>query len=111
MVIDELKNKLKNTIKSHGIEYKTNYQICKILSIENDKKYNEKALQNYYLDSIIELIEYMKINEKNPSESRWNKYAVEKGCLSSETIGYMYGDGFNNLCRKIRKMLNKKFLL
>lgn len=110
MVIDELKKELRNTIKKYGIEYKKSYKLCKILSIENDRKYNSRALQNYYLDSIIELTKYMKVNEKNPSESRWNKQAIQKGCLSSKTLGYMYEGGFNNLCREIRKELNKKFL-
>lgn len=108
MVVDKLKEELRNTIKKHGIDYKRSYRICKILAIENDKKYNSKALQNYYLESITKLIEYMKLNENNPSESTWNKQAIQKGCLSSKTLGYMYEDGFNTLCREIRKELNKK---
>lgn len=111
MVVDELKNILKNTIKEYGIDDIKTYHLSKILSIENDKKYTKKSLQNYYLNSLIALIEYMKINEKNPSESIWNKYAIENKCLSSKTIGYMYENGFNNLCRKIRKDINKRFLL
>ncbi len=99
----------KNAIKKYEISYNKIYQISKILSIENEKKYNKTALQNYYLDSIIELIEYMKINEKNPSENEWNKYIVGKKYLSSKSIGYMYGYGFNNLCRKLRKDINKNF--
>ncbi len=111
MVIDKLKEELKNTIEKYGIDYKRSYKICKILAIENDKKYNSKALQNYYLDSIIQLIEYMKINKNNPSEKRWDRYAIKRRCLSSKTLGYMYEDGFNSLCREIRKDINKKFLL
>lgn len=109
MVINELKNELKNTIQRYGINSKRTYQICKMLSIKNDEKHSETALQNYYLDSIIALIEYMKLNEVNPSEKRWDKYAIENRYLSSKTIGYMYEDGFNNLCRKIRKLINKNF--
>lgn len=115
MVAEEVRNKLinelKNTIKKHGIDYKKNYKICKILSIENDKKYNNNTIQSYYLDSLIALIQYMKVHDKNPSESRWNKYAIQNRYLSSKTMGYIYEEGFNNLCRKIRKELNKKFLL
>ncbi|MCI8361845.1 MAG: hypothetical protein HFJ41_01610 [Clostridia bacterium] len=106
---DKLKNELENTIKKYGIDYKKNYKICKMLSIENDKKYNNKSLQNYYLHSIITLTEYMKANKENPSEIKWNRYAIKKGCLSSKTIGYMYEDGFNSLCRQIRKAINKNF--
>ncbi len=111
MVIYELEDILKNTIKEYGIDDIRAYHLSKILSIENDKKYNKQALQNYYLDSIVKLIEYMKKNEKNPSENMWNKYAIENRCLTSKTIGYMYESGFNSLCRKIRKHINKKFLL
>lgn len=109
--MNKLKDELRNTIMKYGIDSKSSYKICKVVSIENDKKYNSKALQNYYLNSIIELIEYMKVNENNPSEKKWNKYAIKKGCLSSKTLGYMYEDGFNSLCREIRKKINKKFLL
>ena len=111
MVINELENELKNTIKRDGINSKIAYQICKMLSIKNDEKYNKTALQNYYIESIIALIEYIKLNEVNPSEKRWNKYAIENRYLSGKSIGYMYEDGFNNLCRKIRKMVNKKIFL
>lgn len=115
MVEQKIKNKLinelENTIKKYGINDKRNYKICKILAIENDKKNNNKALQNYYLDSLVSLIKYMKQHEENPSENKWNKYAIENRCLSSKTMGYIYEDGFNKLCRKIRKELKKEFLL
>lgn len=108
MVIEEIKDELKNTIVEYGIDSMKSYYICKILCIENEKRYNNNALQNYYLSSIIQLIKYMKINGINPNESTWNKYSIEKKCLSSKTMGYMYGNGFNNLCRKIRKEINRK---
>lgn len=93
-------------IKKYGINSVETYNMCIILSIQNEKKYNKKALQNYYIDSLNKLIEYIKNNENNPNESIWNKYAIKYRCLSAESLGYMYGHGFNKLCRNIRKKIN-----
>ena len=53
------------------------------------------------------MIQYMKNNEKNPSESVWNKIAIENEYLSSKTIGYLSNIGFNTLCRKLRRGINR----
>ena len=50
----------------------------------------------------------MSENEKNPSEKQWNQYAMCQKYLSGKTIGYLSGIGFNSLCRKLRKEINKK---
>ena len=68
----------------------------------------EKEKKNYYDESIYALIEYMKNNEKNPSEKRWDKIAISNEYLSSKTIGYVSGIGFNKLCRNLRKQINKE---
>ena len=90
-------------------EYKGNTWISKN-KIYRKKKYanKEKSIEKdyYYEKSIKELTEYIRNNEKNPNERHWNRYALEKQCLSSETIGYLCGIGFNKLCRKIRKQIN-----
>lgn len=73
--------------------------------VENEKV---KKSRNYYEESIYALTEYMKENEQNPSENKWDNYVLDKKYLSSKTIGFLSGIGFNNLCRKMRKELNRK---
>lgn len=73
--------------------------------IEDQKK--EKQKINYYDVTIYALIQYIKSNEKNPSEKKWDKIAIENQYLSSKTIGYISGIGFNKFCRNIRKQINK----
>ena len=77
--------------------------------LENDGQ-NEKNthIENIYEKSINALIQYMKLHDTNPSEKCWNHYAINKKYLSSKTIGYLSGMGFNTLCRKTRKQLNKE---
>ena len=100
-----LKKEMKYIIKKYGINSTQAYNMCIRLSIENDKKKNKSAVENYYNESIEALIKYIKRNEVNPNEKIWNKYAVENKYLSAETIGYIYGYGFNKLCKTIRKEL------
>lgn len=64
--------------------------------------------ENYYEESMNALVYYMENNEINPNEDRWNKYAINQKYLSSKTLGYLSGMGFNTLCRKMRKELNRK---
>lgn len=107
MVIDSLKNELEYVIQRYGINSIQAYNMAIRLSIEIDNKYNKDTLQYYYNDSFNALTKYIKVNENNPSEIRWNKYAIENNYLSSQTIGYIYGEGFNKLCKEIRKELKK----
>ena len=67
----------------------------------------ENKTKNYYEKSLEALIEYMKNNEQNPSEKRWDEFAIYNKYLSSKTIGYISGIGFNKFCRKLRKEINK----
>lgn len=86
----------------------------KILKYQKEKTYYEKAgieepeKKDCYKNSMEALIEYMNENEKNPSEKQWNQYATCQKYLSGKTIGYLSGMGFNTLCRKLRKEINKK---
>lgn len=105
MVKAGLKEKLKDAIKQYGIESLEAYHISLMLSIEIDKIYHKNTIQSYYNDSFEALIKYIQINDINPSEVRWNHYAIKKGYLSSQTMGYIYGQGFNKLCKEIRKKL------
>ncbi len=63
---------------------------------------------NLYNESIEALIQYMREHDENPNEKSWNHYAINKKYLSSKTIGYLSGMGFNTLCRKKRKLINKE---
>ena len=67
-----------------------------------------KQLNHCYEESINALVQYMKEHDTNPSEKCWNHYAIHKNFLSSKTIGYLSGMGFNTFCRKTRKQINKK---
>lgn len=107
MVIENLNKTLTETIKKYGINSIEAYHISVMLAIQTQSLYNNKSLQNYYNKSINALVEYLSINETNPNEVKWNRKKKKKGYLSSESIGYMYGNGFHILCKRIRKKLKK----
>lgn len=65
-----------------------------------------KEFEELYSKSLEELKIYIKTTGIRPNTKNWNKYAKENGCLLGETIGYIYGKGFNILCRDIIKQLN-----
>ncbi len=107
MVINKLKKELGYIIEKYGINSIQAYNMSVRISIELDKKINNDTLQCYYNESFEALIKYMKINEINPSETRWNRHAVKNKYLSSQAMGYIYGKGFNKLCKEIRKELKE----
>lgn len=107
MVTERLMEELKNVIKKYGINSKEAYQKSMQIAYEIENKFTKVTVSGYYNTSIYALTEYIKNNEKNPNEKSWNKMAVEDDYLSSETIGYLYGEGFNKLCKDIRKKLKK----
>ena len=59
-----------------------------------------------YEESMDALREYIKRTHTIPNETEWNHYALENGYFSSKTIGYLYGLGFNKICRKLMKKKN-----
>ena len=67
-----------------------------------------KELVFMYNISIEALEKYMEENKKKPSEKEWNQFAKKNNYLSSESIGYIVGTGFNKLCRKKIKEITKK---
>ncbi len=104
MVIDSLKEELSENIKKYGLHSKQAYNTSTKIAFELENKYvKQKCISSYYNESIEGLKQYMQNNEVNPSEVRWNKYAIKHSYLSSQTMGYLYGEGFNKLCKKIRK--------
>ncbi len=60
-----------------------------------------------YINSKKALTAYILNHDINPSEKKWNKLAMQNNFLSSKTLGYIEGIGFNKLCKKIRKELKK----
>lgn len=98
-------DELKYIVEKYGINSKEAYKKSMQIAFEVEKKYTKATVASYYNESIYALIEYIKRNEKNPNESTWNKIAVANKYLCSESIGYLYGEGFNKLCKEIRKKL------
>ena len=64
---------------------------------------NNAELKIMYERTIEALEDYIKATGKRPNEKVWNQYAIKNNYLSSETIGYICGIGFNKLCRIIIK--------
>lgn len=91
-----------NIIKENKINNEEAYDIDNIIIKNQEKKVN------YYNKTIYALIQHMKNNEKNPSEKKWDKIAIEEQYLSSKTLGYISGMGFNKFCKKLRKQINKE---
>lgn len=83
-------------------------EIEKYLEKETYHNIKQPDKQNGYEESMDALIRYMRSDKKNPSEKEWDRYATCYQYLSSKTIGYLSGIGFNPLCRKVRKEINKK---
>ena len=51
---------------------------------------------------------YLKINNIIPSEKEWNQYCLENKLLCSKSLEYMYGEGFNKMCRNLIKEVRKE---
>ncbi len=109
MVEKNLEQELYETINKYGVDSKEAYYISMRLAFELEQIYNhKKTIQSYYNKSINALTNYMKENPKNPSEREWDVYIVDKSYLSSKSMGYIYGSGFNRLCKQLRKKINKE---
>lgn len=109
MVEKNLEQELYETIKRYGVNSKEAYYVSMCLAFELEQVYNnKKTIQSYYNKSINALMYYMKENLKNPSEKEWDTYIVDKTYLSSKSMGYIFGNGFNQLCKQLRKKMNKQ---
>lgn len=104
MVNEELKEELKKNIKEYGLNSEQAYSTSLKIACELDKVYKERSsVESHYASSIDALSQYINENEKNPTEKIWNQFAREHGFLSSLSLGYISGFGFNILCKKMRK--------
>ena len=61
-----------------------------------------------YEKSLNELKKYLKTNNIIPSGKQWNKYCLKRNLLCSKSLEYMYGEGFNRMCRNLIKEVRKK---
>ena len=68
----------------------------------------ENKKKNIYEESIIGLKKYLEEEKKVPNETKWNAQAIEFGYLSSKSIGFLSGHGFNKLCRNLIKQINQE---
>lgn len=100
-----IKNELESVIKKYGINSTQAYNVSLRIAIELDNIYHKNIIGSYYNESYYALNEYIKKYNNTPSEVKWNKYAIENQYLSSQTIGYIYGKGFNKLCKELKKEL------
>lgn len=99
----------KNKLNWYKIKHEGRKKYYKRGIIKRSAKLTKKEYRkDYYTESINALIEYMKEYEKNPNEKHWDNYAIQNKYLSSKTIGYLSGVGFNTLCRNLRKQINKQ---
>lgn len=100
-----LKEEFATIIKEYGLDSKEAQEIAKrIKDYTKNQEIKRKLIhRDYYKNSLKGLEQYIKENEINPSEQRWNKYALEHNYLSAKVIGYLSGIGFNKLCKQKRK--------
>lgn len=63
--------------------------------------------REFYEKSMKALTEYIEDNREMPTEKMWNRLAIAQDYLSSQTIGYLSGMKFPDLCKKIYKDIQK----
>ena len=64
--------------------------------------------KQYYERSIQSLTEYIKNNKAIPTEKIWNQTAYYYNYLTSQSLGYLSGLKFPDLCKKIYKQIRKE---
>ena len=63
--------------------------------------------EQYYKKTVDALKQYIKENKKIPTEKVWNKIAAEKELLTSQTLSYLSGTKFQNLCEELNQNIQK----
>ncbi len=64
--------------------------------------------EQYYQESIEALTQYIKENKSIPTEKVWNKIAFAKNLLTSQSLGYLSGIKFSDICKDIYKNYKKE---
>ena len=88
MKIDELKQKLHDSIKKYGIDSEETYKVSRELDKKIVNYYENSTMLNLYKKSKIGFEEYRK-QFGRPSTKEWNKYAKENDFLCSESMKYI----------------------
>ena len=64
--------------------------------------------EQYYKKSIESLTKYIEENKAMPTEKVWNQIAFNNNYLTSQSLGYLAGLKFPELCKKIYKQTQRK---
>ena len=64
--------------------------------------------EQFYQKSMQALTKYIQEKRSLPTEKVWNKIAISENYLTSQTMGYLSGIKFPELCKKIYKETQKK---
>lgn len=64
--------------------------------------------EEYYHKSMEALTKHIEQTRTIPTEKIWNQIAIKNDYLTSQSIGYLSGTKFPDLCKKIYKQTNKK---
>ena len=64
--------------------------------------------EQYHKKSIEALTQYIMENKAMPTEKVWNKLASKNDYLTSQSLGYLSGIKFSDLCKDIYKKYKKE---
>lgn len=64
--------------------------------------------EKYYEKSVEALTKYIGETKVIPTEKIWNKMAINQNYLTSQSLGYLSGIKFPELCKKIYKQTQKR---
>lgn len=64
--------------------------------------------EEFYQKSIEELTKYIKENKLIPTEKVWNKLAFKNENLTSQSLSYLSGMKFSDLCKELYQNIQKE---
>lgn len=64
--------------------------------------------EKYYERSIEALTKHIEETKIVPTEKNWNKMAISQNYLTSQSLGYLSGIKFPELCKRIYKQTQKR---
>lgn len=112
---ERIRSELHMAIDEYGINSKKaiekSEEFNRVLNVYYKKglKYSkDNIMQEKYIEAIEILKNITKDFAKYPTIDEWNKYAKQKGLLSSESIKYISGMNWHDLRSKIKVEVNNK---